>query len=294
MIARMRIALGTLALALGFGTAHAQVRAPAAPAAPRQPKTLDLDASSRANAWRDLERTWRELSASPTASAFARGASSVCVQAYDWRDGEPPPGLRAGLITQSCQGALQASVAQRDVADQSVQTWQRGFVPLSEHGAIDCLALEQLAPMIGDVVKDSALLQRFQDARQRCGSQEKEAQRGREALGLPLCERITALSDMLEDTGKLDWGARQLAQSDDADALQSRWARLAGRQARFQHVVAYHLAEARIELASFAEQAARVPKLADANEVREAFQCLGEFRGANARLREFERRLQDG
>ncbi|MET0283192.1 MAG: hypothetical protein ABW352_01930 [Polyangiales bacterium] len=288
----------TAALALSM-TAHAQVRAPAAPAAPGapgRPGTIDL---TRANAWKDLERTWHELRGSPAASDFARGASSVCVHAYDWpRESEPRAGLRSTLITQSCQGALSATLAQsgRDVADQSVQTWQRGFVPGSEQGSLDCLVLEQLAPVIGELAqaKDPALVQRFQDARQRCGSQHKEAQRGRDALSLPLCERIAALSDLLEDSGKLDWGARQLAQADDADALSSRWSRLAGRQARFQHVVAYHLAEARIELATFAEHAARVPKVANAEEVREAFQCLGDFRGANARLREFERRLQDG
>ncbi|HEX5658539.1 MAG TPA: hypothetical protein VFX59_15155 [Polyangiales bacterium] len=275
-------------LVLAFvGVAQAQTRAPAAPAAPGRPGTIDLN---RNTAWRDLERTWNELRASPAASDFARGASRVCVKAFEWRDGEP---RRTGLMNQSCQGALNATVSQHEVADQSVQTWQRGFVPGSEHGSLDCLALEQLAPMAGDLIKDAALMQRFQDAHQRCGSQQREAQRGREALGLPLCERIGALSSLLEDQGKLDWGARQLAQADDEDALQSRWARLAGRQARFPHVVAYHLSEARIELATFAEHAARAPAVADADEVREAFQCLGEFRAAHQRLRDFERRLQE-
>ncbi len=295
-----RVLLSSLALALTVvGAAQAQVRAPAAPGAPTAPATPSRPATidlNRGAAWKDLERTWSELRASPAASAFARGASRVCTQAFDWpRQSEPRAGSRAALIAQSCQGALNATFAQsaREVADQSVQTWQRGFVPGSEQGSLDCLALEQLAPVIGELIKDPALMQRFQDAQQRCSSQQRKAQHGREALGLPLCERITALSELLEEQGTLDWGARQLAQADDADALQSRWSRLAGRLARFQHVVAYHLSEARIELATFAEHAARMPELANADEVREAFQCLGEFRGADARLREFERRLQE-
>ncbi|HEY6881958.1 MAG TPA: hypothetical protein VI299_28210 [Polyangiales bacterium] len=280
------------------GAAQAQPRAPrapAVPAAPAAPLTLDSSAASRSAAWRDLERTWHELRATPAASDFARGASMVCTQAYGWAgQGEPRPGMREGLLAQSCQGALSALVASgREVSDQSAQTWQRGFVPAADQGALDCLALDQLAPMIGELIsgKDPALVQRFEDARQRCGSQQRDAERGRRALALPLCERIGALDALLADQGKLDWAARHLAQADDSEQLASRWSRLAGRSARYAHVVAYHLSEARIELSTFAEHAARAPALADANEVREAFQCLGDFRGARARLREFERSL---
>jgi hypothetical protein len=285
MIACMsRLAISaSLALTIA-GAAQAQVRAP-----------VDPGAIARIAAWKDLERTWNELRASPAASDFARGAAMICTQAFAWpHQGEPRPGMRAGLIAQSCQGALGA-LSGREVNDQAVQTWQRGFVPGTDHDSLDCFALDQLAPVIGELVtgKDPALMQRWQDARQRCGTQQRDAQRGRAALALPLCERIGALHELLAEQGKLDWAARQLSQADDADQLQSRWSRLAGRLARYQHVVAYHLAEARIELATFAEQAAKTPALADANEVREAFQCLGDFRGAPARLREFERRLQE-
>lgn len=296
-----RLVPAVTALALtAVGAAHAQPRAPAAPsapAAPAAPVTFDASAASRGAAWRDLERTWNELRATPAASDFARVASMVCTQAYGWPgQSEPRPGMRAGLIAHSCQGALQALVVSgREVGDPSAQTWQRGFVPATDQGALDCLALDQLAPVIGELItgKDPALMQRFQDARQRCGSQQRDAERGRQALALPPCERIGALDALLADQGKLDWAARHLAQADDAEQLASRWSRLAGRSARYPHVVAYHLSEARIELSTFAEHAARMPARAHANEVREALQCLGDFRGAAARLREFERRLQE-
>lgn len=304
-----RLALALAAVALAPWGAQAQLRAPAAPNAPAaasapgtpgRPGEFDVGAVSCSAAWKDLERTWNSLRGSPAAHDFARGAATVCTQAVDWPlQSEPRPGMRANLVAQSCQGALSALVAQspREVGDASVQTWQRGFIPGTDQGGLDCFALDQLAPVLGELAvgKDPALRQRFQDAHTRCASQQRQAERGRDALGLPLCERISALSELLAAQGKLDWAARHLSAADDAEQLASRWSRLAGRSARYQHVVAYHLSEARIELATFAEQAARVPALAaeNANEVREAFQCLGDFRGAPARLREFERRLQD-
>lgn len=276
------------------------IPAPASTAPP--PAWLDNAVTRRFVAWQKLDAEWKALSAARSQSDFVSQAARICLAAAEMpREGEPQPGMRARLLKEACGGALSVLSECYARAGHAVShvAWQREFafeLPARTQACGSAQSLVEVAKHAQEITGASKELEAARAVLANELAEIERAREGQQTLALPACERAGQLRAIFERIPAPEPSAKTLASTQTQKQLRERWNASAQRGASYDHVVAYHLAEAQIELETEAEQRAAAARssgdIALALQARDDYACLQRFRDAKPQLAAAEKQLK--
>ena len=283
--------MALLALLVWTAVASAQgprVILPApAPEGP-QPAWLDNAVTLRFMEWQELDREWRSASAHREDAAFVTKALTVCTRALELpEEGQPQPGMRARIVSESCGAALGTAAAcyTRRTAGDHGRRWTRGFTLSWTTHTDDCGPLRMLHRVSEQLRAGGDRAAADAEPALRAGAAElAAASAGKAILDLPPCERIPRLRALAQvDAGELG-ALRSIQEASTRAQLEQRWNQPDILSGSYGLVAAYHLAEAQLTLYSEATaslaSASAPDDLSDAESAVAALTCLGDYRDA--------------